>query len=135
MAESPRLVIRASPGAGGSRADLTGLDEEERKKKLSAGTSAEDRGRREEELAELLRKLEGIRELIGTVQGLAEELLRKQTASPEFQRQMKKDSEAFDLQRGVYRILEACEGDRRELERLLRKATDMRKRQVGAESV
>ena len=84
---------------------------------------------------------------------MAEELLKKQTGSPEFQvlvfhnlfpkqfyfqmqiyfqMQMKKASEASDLQRGAYRILEACDGDRRELERLMKKATEMRKRQVSS---
>ena len=103
---------------------------EERSKKLSSGTSAEDKTRREFELTELFKKLEGIRAMLGTVQAMAEAALIKQTESPDFQKQMKKDSEGFDLQRGVYRILEACEGDRRELERLLKKATEMRKRQV-----
>ena len=65
------------------------------------------------------------------VQMLAEELLKKQMGSSEFQMQMKKASEASDLQRGAYRILEACDGDRRELERLMKKATEMRKRQVA----
>ena len=37
----------------------------------------------------------------------------------------------YDLQRGVYRVLEALEGDRRELARLQRKAVDMRRRQLS----
>ena len=129
-AEPPRLVIKASPG-GGSRVDLTDVDDDEKKKKLSAGNSTEDRTWREHELVELFKKLEGIKNLIVKVQMMAEELLKKQTGSSEFQMQMKKASEASDLQRGAYRILEACDGDRRELERLMKKATEMRKRQVA----
>jgi hypothetical protein len=37
----------------------------------------------------------------------------------------------YDLQRGVYRVLEALEGDRRELARLQRKAVEMRRRQMS----
>ena len=129
-AEPPRLVIKASPGTG-SRVDLTDVDDDEKKKKLSSGNSTEDRTWREHELVELFKKLDGIKSLICTVQMMAEELLKKQTGSSEFQMQMKKASEASDLQRGAYRILEACDGDRRELERLMKKATEMRKRQVS----
>ena len=35
------------------------------------------------------------------------------------------------MQRGVYRVLEALEGDRRELARLQRKAVEMRRRQLS----
>ena len=111
--------------------DLADGEGDEKKKKLSAGNSTEDRTWREHELVELFKKLEGIKDLIGRVQLMAEELLKKQTGSSEFQMQMKKASEASDLQRGAYRILEACDGDRRELERLMKKATEMRKRQVA----
>ena len=47
--EPPRLVIKASPG-GGSKVDLTDGDDDEKKKKLSAGNSTEDRTWREHEL-------------------------------------------------------------------------------------
>ena len=127
--EPPRLLLKVS-SRGSSRTDLTDGGDEEKKKKLSTGTSAEEKTRREWELTELFKKLEDIKTLLCSVQTMAEAVLDKQTESPDFQKQMKKDSEGYDLQRGVYRILEACEGDRRELERLLRKATEMRKRQV-----
>ena len=47
----------------------------------------------------------------------------------EFQRCLKKETEGFDLQRGVYRVIEAVEGDTREDNRLTKKAVEMRKRQ------
>ena len=44
---------------------------------------------------------------------------------------MKKETEGYDLQRGAYRILDALDGDRRELLRLQKKAVEMRKRQLS----
>jgi hypothetical protein len=41
----------------------------------------------------------------------------------------------YDLQRGVYRVLEALEGDRRELARLQRKAVEMRRRQLSGRTL
>ena len=41
------------------------------------------------------------------------------------------DSEGFDLNRGVYRIVDSLEGDQRELNRIQKKVIDMRKRQLN----
>merc|ERR1719308_213458 len=63
------------------------------------------------------------------VQDTGEKLIQRQTESEDFQKQMKKETEGYDLQRGVYRIIEALDGDRRELTRLNKKAAEMKKRQ------
>jgi len=139
----PKLIIKKSP-YGGSRQGLNHMDSNEDsgieadgeqgvdgKKKLSTGSSAADISKREMELDELFNKFDSLRELISKVQNTAEQLLKRQTESDDFQKQMKKETEGYDLQRGVYRIIEALDGDRRELGRLQKKATEMKKRQTN----
>ena len=129
--EPPKLILKRTP-AGGSRVSLYGDDDDAgdggAKKKLSSGCQAGDITRRESEIEELIKKLETIKTLIGKVEETAEDLLKRQTESEEFQSQMKKDLEGYDLQKGVYRVLDSLDGDRREYSRLLKKATEMQKR-------
>jgi len=77
----------------------------------------------------LFNKFGTLQDLILKVQDTGENLIQRQTESEDFQKQMKKETEGYDLQRGVYRIIEALDGDRRELTRLCKKATEMKKRQ------
>merc|ERR1711915_771851 len=136
----PQLIIKKSP-MGGSRQGLNHMDSSEdsgveadgeggeKRKKLSNGSSTADITKREMELDELFHKFETIQEVMAKVQTIGEQILQRQVESEDFQKQMKKETEGYDLQRGVYRILEALDGDRRELERLKKKATEMGKRQ------
>jgi len=130
--EPPKLILRKTP-AGGSRVSLYGGDidvdlDSGNKKKLSSGAQPGDISRRETELQELVLKLEIIQELIEKVENIAQQLLKKQTESEEFQSQMRKEQEGYDLQKGVYRVLESLDGDKREFSRLLKKVTEMQKR-------
>ena len=138
--EPPKLIIKKSP-FGGSRQGLNHMDSNEdsgieadgeggeKKKKLSSGSTTADITKRELELAELFNKFGTLQDLILKVQDTGEKLIQRQTESEDFQKQMKKETEGYDLQRGVYRIIEALDGDRRELARLNKKATEMKKRQ------
>merc|ERR1711874_408020 len=94
----------------------------DKKKKLSSGAITADITKREIDLAELFNKFHTLQELILKVQDTGEKLLQRQMETAEFQKQMKKETEGYDLQRGVYRIVESLDGDRRELERLTKKA-------------
>merc|ERR1711874_809057 len=102
----------------------------DKKKKLSSGAITADITKREIDLAELFNKFHTLQELILKVQDTGEKLLQRQMETAEFQKQMKKETEGYDLQRGVYRIIESLDGDRRELERLTKKAKEMKKRQT-----
>ena len=131
--DPPRLILKRTP-AGGSRVNLYS-DEKETdgeqggpKSKLSSSTQALDITKREIELEELVNKLRTIKELITKVENTAEALLQRQTESKEFQMQLKRETEGYDLQRGVYRVLDALDGDKRELARLSKKVFEMQKR-------
>ena len=130
--EPPRLILKRTP-AGGSRINLYS-DEKEmdgdqgNKSKLSSSTQALDITKREIELEELMKKLENIKNLIDKVEKSAETLLQLQTDSKEFQTQLKRETEGYDLQRGVYRVLDALDGDKREYGRLSKKIGEMQKR-------
>ena len=134
--EPPRLLLKKSPGLTlGDRlksdaehgGEATG--NEQRKKKSSM--SAEDKLRREDQVVELVKRLDNIVQLLSQVQHEAEKLINHQAESEDFQKQMKKETEGYDLQRGAYRILDALDGDRRELTRLQKKAVEMRRRQLN----
>lgn len=131
--EPPKLILKKTP-LGGSRVSLYGNDpdidggDSSSRKKLSSGCQAGDISRRELEMEELLRKLEMIEGLINKVEETAERLLKRQTESEEFQSQMKQELEGYDLQKGVYRVLDSVDYDRREYARLLKKVTEMQKR-------
>lgn len=130
--EPPRLILKRTP-AGGSRVNLYSDQKEMdgdqgNKSKLSSSTQALDITKREIELEELLKKLENIKDLIAKVEKSAESLLQRQTESNEFQTQLKRETEGYDLQRGVYRVLDALDGDKREHGRLSKKITEMQKR-------
>ena len=131
--EPPKLILKKTP-IGGSRVSLYGNDpdidggDSGNRKKLSSGCQAGDISRREIEMGELLRKLEMIEALINKVEETAERLLKRQTESEEFQSQMKQELEGYDLQKGVYRVLDSVDYDRREYARLLKKVTEMQKR-------
>ena len=75
-----------------------------------------------------MKKLENIKNLIDKVEKSAETLLQLQTDSKEFQTQLKRETEGYDLQRGVYRVLDALDGDKREYGRLSKKIGEMQKR-------
>ena len=130
--EPPKLLLKRTP-VGGSRVNLYS-DEKEvdgdqgTKSKLSSSTQALDITKREIELEELLKKLQKIKDLISKVEQSAEALLQRQTESKEFQMQLKRETEGYDLQRGVYRVLDALEGDKREYGRLSKKIIEMQKR-------
>ena len=128
--EPPKLILKKTP-VGGSHISIYGdndLDVDMGNKKLSSGSQPGDIARRVVEIEELLKKLETIQNLIFKVETAAEMLLKRQTESEEFQSQMKKELEGFDLQKGVYRVLESLDGDRRELTRLLKKTSEMQVR-------
>lgn len=135
--EPPKLLIKKSPGLTPaermreSTADDDAAGGDRRKKRSTGGLSAEERSQREEMVVELVKKLDSILGLLNKVQTQAEQLIRRQTESEDFQKQMKKETEGYDLQRGVYRILDALDGDRRELARLQKKTVEMRKRQLN----
>ena len=128
--EPPKLILKKTP-VGGSHISIYGdndLDVDVGNKKLSSGSQPGDIARRVTEIEELLKKLEAIQNLICKVELVAEKLLKRQTESEEFQSQMKKELEGFDLQKGVYRVLESLDGDRREFTRLLKKTSEMQMR-------
>ena len=129
--DPPKLILKRTP-AGGSRVSLYGNDDDAgdggNRKKLSSGCQAGDIARREAEMGELITKLDTISQLINKVELAAEKLLKRQTESEEFQSQMKQELEGYDLQKGVFRVLDSVEYDRREHARLLKKVTEMQKR-------
>ena len=135
-----KLIIKKSPAptlAGRMKDDQVDDDDDDRgsMKKKSSVASAEDKSRREDQVCELMKKLDKIQRLMARVQKEAEELLKKQAESEEFQKQMKKETEGYDIQRGVYRVIDALDGDRRELSRLQKKSVEMRKRQLNGKEL
>ena len=131
--DPPRLILKKTP-AGGSRVNLYSDEKEGEgeqggpKSKLSSSTQALDITKREIELEELFNKVRKIRDLLSKVEQAAESLLQRQTESNEFQTQLKRETEGYDLQRGVYRVLDALDGDKREFARLSKKLAEMQKR-------
>lgn len=126
----PVLIIRKTTGSPLPGKVIDIYDQDNTDEKSAPTSSAADKEQRAKDATELEAKLNSLMEKLDTVSDLADECLKRQTSSLEFQRQLKKETEGFDLQRGVYRVIESVDGDRRESNRLIKKSVEMRKRQT-----
>ena len=107
-----------------------GLQEEDRKSKRSvAKMSSTDKGEQGRLTAELLKRLTFIAEKMGDLEKESEDIQQKQRQSNEFQIQVMKKSDAPDLEKGVTKVLDMVQFDRKtELTRLLKKVDDFKRR-------
>ena len=108
-----------------------GLQEEDKKqgKKSVAKMASTDKTEQAKLIAELVLRLNFITEKMCGLEKESEDIQQKQRNSNEFQIQIMKKSDAPDLEKGVTKVLEMVQFDRKqELGRLLKKAEDFKRR-------
>merc|ERR1711892_1301844 len=131
--EEPVLVIRKISRDVSRKSSFDsgiGLQEEDRKAKKSvAKMTSTDKNEQAKIIAELCQRLAEINEKMGALEKESEDIQQKQRASNEFQIQVMKKSDAPDLEKGVTKVLDMVQFDRKqELSRLIKKAEDFKRR-------
>jgi len=131
--EEPVLVIRKISRDVSRKSSFDsgiGLQEEDRKAKKSVAKMAStDKTEQAKIVAELCQRLADISEKMGALEKESEEIQQKQRNSSEFQIQVMKKSDAPDLEKGVTKVLDMVQFDRKqELSRLIKKAEDFKRR-------
>merc|ERR1712106_362303 len=131
--EEPVLVIRKISRDVSRKSSFDsgiGLQEEDRKAKKSvAKMTSTDKNEQAKIIAELCQRLADINEKMGALEKESEDIQQKQRASNEFQIQVMKKSDAPDLEKGVTKVLDMVQFDRKqELSRLIKKAEDFKRR-------
>ena len=106
-----------------------GLQEEEGKKKSVSKMATSDKNEQAKLTAELCNRLTYIAEKMAALEKESEDIQQKQRTSNEFQIQVMKKSDAPDLEKGVTKVLDMVQFDRKqELSRLLKKVDDFKRR-------
>ena len=107
-----------------------GLQEDDRKGKKSVSKMAtSDKNEQAKLTAELCQRLTYIAEKMAALEKESEDIQQKQRTSNEFQIQVMKKSDAPDLEKGVTKVLDMVQFDRKqELSRLLKKVDDFKRR-------
>ena len=108
-----------------------GLQEEDQKKgkKSVSKMATSDRNEQQRLTAELCHRLTFIAEKMASLEKESEDIQQKQRTSNEFQIQVMKKSDAPDLEKGVTKVLDMVQFDRKqELSRLLKKVDDFKRR-------
>lgn len=105
-------------------------DEDQRKAKKSVSKMAtSDKNEQARLTAELCHRLTFIAEKMAALEKESEDIQQKQRTSNEFQIQVMKKSDAPDLEKGVTKVLDMVQFDRKqELSRLLKKVDDFKRR-------
>jgi len=131
--EDPVLVIKKISRDVSRKSSFDsgiGLQEEDQKraKKMSKMTST-DKNEQARIIAELCQRLADINEKMAGLEKESEDIQQKQRTSNEFQIQVMKKSDAPDLEKGVTKVLDMVQFDRKqELSRLIKKAEDFKRR-------
>lgn len=131
--EDPVLVIKKISRDMSRKSSFDsgiGLQEDDRKAKKSvAKMSSTDKNEQAKIIAELCQRLAFINEKMGALEKESEDIQQKQRSSDEFQIQVMKKSDAPDLEKGVTKVLDMVQFDRKqELGRLIKKAEDFKRR-------
>jgi len=132
--EDPVLVIKKISRDMSRKSSFDsgiGLQEEDQKKtkKSVAKMSSTDKNEQARIIAELCQRLSYINEKMAALEKESENIQQKQRESNEFQIQIMKKSDAPDLEKGVTKVLDAVQFDRKqELSRLIKKAEDFKRR-------
>merc|ERR1711973_708443 len=108
-----------------------GLQEEDQKKgkKSVSKMATSDKHDQAKLTAELCHRLTFIAERMAALEKESEDIQQKQRTSNEFQIQVMKKSDAPDLEKGVTKVLDMVQFDRKqELSRLLKKVDDFKRR-------
>jgi len=131
--EEPVLVIRKISRDLSRKSSFDsgiGLQEDDRKAKKSvAKVTSTDKNEQAKLIAELCQRLAFINEKMAALEKESEDIQQKQRTSNEFQIQVMKKSDAPDLEKGVTKVLDMVQFDRKqELTRLMKKADDFKRR-------
>lgn len=106
-----------------------GLQDDDQKKKSVTKMASTDKGEQKKLADELCKRLAFIAEKMAALSKESEDIQQKQRTSNEFQIQVMKKSDAPDLEKGVTKVLDMVEFDRKtELSRLLKKVDDFKRR-------
>ena len=106
-----------------------GLQDDDQKKKSVTKMASTDKGEQKKLSEELCKRLTYIAEKMAALSKESEDIQQKQRTSNEFQIQVMKKSDAPDLEKGVTKVLDMVEFDRKtELSRLLKKVDDFKRR-------
>ena len=106
-----------------------GLQDDDQKKKSVTKMASTDKGEQKKLADELCKRLTFIAEKMAALSKESEDIQQKQRTSNEFQIQVMKKSDAPDLEKGVTKVLDMVEFDRKtELSRLLKKVDDFKRR-------
>ena len=104
-------------------------DEDKKKKKPSVKMTTSDKHEQAKIIAELCQRLAYIDEKMKALETESETIQQAQRTSNDFQIQVMKQSDAPDLEKGVTKVLEMVQFDRKqELARLIKKADDFKRR-------
>ena len=104
-------------------------DEERKKKKSGVKMTTSDKHEQAKIIAELCQRLAYIDEKMKGLETESETIQQAQRTSNDFQIQVMKQSDAPDLEKGVTKVLEMVQFDRKqELARLIKKADDFKRR-------
>merc|ERR1719270_1096923 len=106
-----------------------GLQDDDQKKKSVTKMASTDKGEQKKLSEELCKRLTFIAEKMAALEKESEDIQQKQRTSNEFQIQVMKKSDAPDLEKGVTKVLDMVQFDRKqELSRLLKKVDDFKRR-------
>ena len=106
-----------------------GLQDDDPKKKSVTKMASTDKGEQKKLSEELCKRLTYIAEKMAALSQESEDIQQRQRTSNEFQIQIMKKSDAPDLEKGVTKVLDMVEFDRKtELSRLLKKVDDFKRR-------
>ena len=106
-----------------------GLQDDDQKKKSVTKMASTDKNEQKKLADELCKRLTFIAEKMAALSKESEDIQQKQRTSNEFQIQVMKKSDAPDLEKGVTKVLDMVEFDRKtELSRLLKKVDDFKRR-------
>ena len=106
-----------------------GLQDDDQKKKSVTKMASTDKAEQVKLTAELCHRLTYIAEKMAALAKESEDIQQKQRTSNEFQIQVMKKSDAPDLEKGVTKVLDMVEFDKKtELSRLLKKVDDFKRR-------
>eukprot|EP00092_Neocalanus_flemingeri_P008170 GFUD01008810.1.p1 GENE.GFUD01008810.1~~GFUD01008810.1.p1 ORF type:complete len:981 (+),score=281.44 GFUD01008810.1:365-2944(+) len=132
--EDPVLVIKKISMDASRKSSFDsgiGLQEEDQRrgKKSVAKMASTDKNEQVRIIAELVQRLNYINDKMAALEKESEDIQQQQRGSNEFQIQVMKKSDAPDLEKGVTKILDMVQFDRKqELTRLIKKAEDFKRR-------